>query len=535
MQLLWFRRDLRLLDNECVAEAIAYGDEVVPFFIIDPWFYRNTNLTALRVRFLFESLLDLDDNLRACASRLYLFEGESFAVIQQLTRFFLGQNLTPKLLFNRDVQVKYGIERDRRLKKFYADQNLELFVGTNHYIQQPKLNWKTWLKDHKAYLKAKPFDAPKYIQTPNLKRSQSGLPIIDFRTLVKKYRRFWQCARVDFLGGESIAHNTLKSFLDKRFWGYHWRLSQPWLAQQGSTSHLSPHLTFGTISTRTIYQAVQAKRKELKANSKKTEFDGETKADFSLKSFGDRLRWHDSFTQRLYYRPDIAYRNYYSEYDDWYSPEPLNDQKAELFAAWQAGETGFPLIDASMRQLKTMGWMNFRMRAMCVTFLTINCGVSWHHGAEHFMNHLVDGDIAINHWQWQMQAGITNPMSRSFRIYNPSKNLIDRDPDLQFIRHWIPELRGYSLPEIEQKKYLGKGLYPQEILNWPQTRKINGKVISELRAIVRERLKTEKGEEFEAAQRVKAVIERYMKYQEEEYRRSRFQQLELHLDYEGDG
>ncbi|MGB2925317.1 MAG: FAD-binding domain-containing protein [Limnothrix sp.] len=526
MQLLWFRRDLRLLDNECVAAAIAREDQVIPFFVIDPWFYQNTNLTAIRVRFLFESLLDLDDNLRARGSRLYLFEGQSFAVIKQLTHFFAKHNQNPRLLCNRDVQVQYGIDRDRLIKTFYQDQNLELFLGTNHYIQQPKLNWETWLKDHKAYLKQNPFSQPEHIQTPKLTRVNSGLPIIDFRILVDKYQRFWQSSHVDFLGGESFAHETLKSFLTRRFRGYHWKLSQPWLAQRGCTSHLSPHLSFGTISTRVVYQAVQEQRQRFKNNDDK----GNSKADFSLKSFGDRLRWHDSFTQRLYYQPDIAYRNYYPEYDDWYSPEPLTDQKVELFAAWQAGKTGFPLIDASMRQLKTMGWMNFRMRAMCVTFLTINCGISWHYGAEHFMNFLVDGDIAINNWQWQMQSGIANPMSKSFRIYNPSKNVVERDPKLKFINHWIPELRGYSLPELEQKKYLGKSSYPPEILDWKETRKTNGKVISELRAIVRQRLTAEQGEEFESAQRVKAVIERYMKYQEEAYRRSHFQQLELDFE-----
>ena len=524
MQLLWFRRDLRLFDNECVAIATASGEPVLPFFIIDPWFYNNANSgRAMRIRFLFESLVDLDKNLRDRGSQLYLLEGESIAVIQQLTQFFQEQGQTPQLLFNRDVQVKYGVDRDRKVQQYYQNQNLEIFLGVNHYMQTPKLNWETWLKDLKQYRKTQPFDSPKSANSPKLNRSSSGLPIIEFETLFQRYKKFWKTDRVYFSGGETAAHQTLTSFLDNRFWGYHWKLSRPWLAQRGSTSHLSPHLTFGTISTRVIYQAVQQRRQALK----QTDTPKASKADFSLKSYCDRLRWHDSFTQRLYYRPDIGWQNYYREYDDWYSPEPLEDEKADLFEAWKSGETGFPLIDASMRQLQAMGWMNFRTRAMCVTFLTINCGISWHHGAEHFMDYLVDGDIAINHWQWQMQAGITNPFSNTFRIYNPSKNLGDRDPNLQFVRHWIPELRGYSLPEIEQKRYLGKSPYPDQMIDWKQTRKINGKVISDLRKIVRQRLQSENGEEFEAAQKVKGVIDRYMKYKQQEYERSRCQQLEL--------
>lgn len=191
------------------------------------------------------------------------------------------------------------------------------------------------------------------------------------------------------------------------------------LSQLGATSHLSPHLAFGTISTRTVYQSTKAKAEELKA---------QPKAEFSLKAFRDRLRWHDSFTQRLYFHPEIAYTNRYREFDQLYTPSALSGAKQELFQAWQQGMTGFPLVDASMRQLKTMGWMNFRMRAMCATFLTINCGISWHHGANHYMNYLVDGDLAINNWQWQMQAGVTNPLSDTFRIYNPSKNIAEIRP-----------------------------------------------------------------------------------------------------------
>ncbi|MEH1830677.1 MAG: FAD-binding domain-containing protein [Nostoc sp.] len=142
------------------------------------------------------------------------------------------------------------------------------------------------------------------------------------------------------------------------------------LSQLGATSHLSPHLTFGTISTRTVYQSTKARAEELKT---------QPKAEFSLKAFQDRLRWHDSFTQRLYFYPEIAYKNRYPEFDEWYTSLDLPSQKQELFQAWLEGLTGFPLVDASMRQLKTMGWMNFRMRAMCAMFLTINCGISWHH------------------------------------------------------------------------------------------------------------------------------------------------------------
>ena len=119
------------------------------------------------------------------------------------------------------------------------------------------------------------------------------------------------------------------------------------------------------------------------------------------------------------------------------------------------------------------------------------------------MQYLVDGDLAIDHWQWQMQAGITNPLSDSFRIYNPNKNIEDRDKDLQFIYHWVPELHGYSLPEILKGVYLGESPYPAPVLDWAQTKKINGKIISDLRKKVKQRLVASGNSEYQQDSKVK--------------------------------
>ncbi len=176
------------------------------------------------------------------------------------------------------------------------------------------------------------------------------------------------------------------------------------------------------------------------------------------------------------------------------------------------------MVDASMRQLRTMGWMNFRMRAMCATFLNINCGISWQHGAKHYMNYLVDGDLAIDNWQWQMQAGVTNPLSDTFRIYNPTKNIEERDSDLRFISYWIPELKGYSVPEIVQGAYLGRSTYPQPMLDWSETRKINGKIVSDLRKQVKQRIISEGGDELEGALASKKAVDTYWESKDKQYK-----------------
>lgn len=505
INILWFRRDLRLEDNEVVTRAAADNQPVLPCFIIDPWFYQQLEIGKARVKFLFESLENLAHNLRARGSQLYLFEGNSATILQILTYQLLAQGHHPKLFFNHDVQVHYGIDRDRSILDFYRQHNLNYYLGLNNFLQTDDERRDEWLDEFYTYLRRPLHSLPERIHTPGL---ELDLPQLTFTDLKQKYSQFWRSDNNYFIGGETQATATRDSFLSSRFHGYHWKVSRPWLTQQGATSHLSPHLTFGTISVRQVYQRTKARAAEL---------EDQPKAQFSLKAFRDRLRWHDSFTQRLYSHPELAHTNRYPEFDEVYSPDELNAEKQELFVAWKEGQTGFPLVDASMRQLKTMGWMNFRMRAMCATFLCINCGISWHHGAQHYMNCLVDGDLAIDNWQWQMQAGVTNPLSETFRIYNPNKNIADRDADLKFIYYWVPELRGYSLPEILAGAYINESPYPEPILDWLQTRKVNGKIISNLRQQVKQRLLAEQGEEYEQAVIAKKTVDKYWEVKDKQY------------------
>lgn len=464
--------------------------------------------------FLFESLENLDFNLKQHGSKLYLFEGNAVTVLQNLTQQLLQSGKRPSLFFNRDVQVQYGIDRDRSLLDFYRQHNLDYYLGLNNFLQTDSERRDEWYNEYYTYLRQPLHPVPEHINTPEL---ALDLPQLTFAQLKQKYSRFWASDNNYFIGGETQAKATSDSFLTERFHGYHWKISRPWLTQQGATSQLSPHLTFSTISVRQVYQRTKERAAEL-AN--------QPKAQFSLKAFRDaeggslrdhRLRWHDSFTQRLYNHPELAHTNRYPEFDQVYSLHELDTEKQELFEAWQEGQTGFPLVDAAMRQLKTMGWMNFRTRAMCATFLCINCGISWQHGARHYMNYLVDGDLAIDNWQWQMQAGVTNPLSDTFRIYNPNKNIEDRDSDLKFIYYWIPELRGYSLLEILAGAYLSESPYPAPILDWAQTRKVNGKMISNLRQQVKERLLVEQGEEYQQAAIAKKTVDKYWEVRDKQY------------------
>ena len=248
MQLVWFRRDLRLEDNEIVSKATEDGEEVLFCFVVDPWFYQQSEISAIRVKFLFESLENLDRNLKQLGSKLYLFEGKSVAIVQQLTRSLVRLGKQPKLYFNRDVQVEYGIDRDRRIIDFYQEQGLDVYLGKNNFIQDWE-DYDTLWNDYHDYQQQPVYPTPSYINTPQL---NLNLPQLSFPELWQKYDRDWDTLGDRFTGGEDAAQKTLDRFLGGRYRGYHWKMSRPYLTQQGATSHLSPHLDFGTISSRSI-------------------------------------------------------------------------------------------------------------------------------------------------------------------------------------------------------------------------------------------------------------------------------------------
>ena len=502
INIVWFRRDLRLDDNEAVAQACSdLASETVFVFCVDPWFFAQPEIGWSRVRFLFESLIALDKKLKILGSRLIILEGKTDISLPVFMSSLQTQGYTTSLYFNHDVQVKYGIERDKSIVSWCRDHAVPVTQGLNNFLLFEYAQMPQWRMQYYKYLSLLQHDISNAtLQSQTFDISQKHT------TADELWERFIPQHATDFsplfTGGEDVATKVLDSFLQTRAQGYHWKLSRPYLAQLGSTSQLSAHLAFGTISVRSVYQATKLRQKEVRKN--------DPKFAFSLSAFLDRLRWKDSFTQRLFFNPDLMWKNRHSEFNQIYLDEPLIGEKIEYFERWKRGDTGFAMVDASMRQLNTQGYINFRMRAMCATFLCINCGISWHHGARYFMQKLIDGDIAINHWQWQMQSGVTNPLSKTFRIYDPEVNLVKKDPDLQFIHFWCPEYRTANTPT--------EVLWTQNpMLNFQESKKKYGTVISQIRKTVRERLMSEKGFEYGQAAAINTAVKMYQKSSKKRY------------------
>lgn len=505
---VWFRRDLRLDDNAIVQGSALNGLPTVYLFVIDEWFLQQPEISRQRVCFLFESLQDLDRQLMELGGKLHIFTGKSTKVIKSLSLKVAQDGEMPILWFNKDIQVDYGIKRDEEVVNYYKQCGWQINLELNYFLLEDETEMSNWRKEYYTFQNQE----IKRLRRVNSYNHDISIPSIRAESLFEKYPQFQKSHSSLFIGGEIEATRVLDSFLITRSEGYHWKLSRPMKAQQGSTSHLSPHIAFGTVSSRQVYQAAKHQADIYRSS-------GQGKRYFALRAFRDRLRWRDSFTQRLYFKPWLKWQNRFPEFDGVYTTQPLSGEKQEVFQAWKNGITGFPLVDASMRQLKELGWMNFRMRAMCANFLTIILGISWHYGAEYFMQQLVDGDIAINHWQWQMQAGVTNPLSKTFRIYNPNKNLLEKDPGAEFVHHWIPELRQYSAKQMISAGPLQPlHNYQQPVVDYELMRKSRGKIISNIRSQVRKRLLSSKVLDTESKANFEA-IKHYMHWKNQEYKK----------------
>ncbi|MCS6815441.1 MAG: deoxyribodipyrimidine photo-lyase, partial [Cyanobacteria bacterium] len=250
------------------------------------------------------------------------------------------------------------------------------------------------------------------------------------------------------------ARRLLQDFLAQKVSRYHWQLSYPAAA---ATTGLSPHIKFGVISIRECVQT---------ANQLANHPD--VRIQRGVQQLIARLRWGSGFGQRFRYLPQLEICSLYQIFDDegW----PFD---ADLYQAWQQGQTGFPIVDAAARCLQaTGGWLdlNFRSRAIYASFLGNLLGMDWRFGALHFMRHLIDGDCPIDHYQWAMQCGVTHCLDKKWtRIYNPEQVAIDRcDPDGAFIKRWVPELADVP-PERLGKPGAVNG-YPTPILDYKTAR-----------------------------------------------------------------
>jgi deoxyribodipyrimidine photo-lyase len=402
--LIWLKRDLRVRDHAPLSDGLRLG-ATQALFIFEPAWLQSPECSEQHLQFAKDSLAELEINLKTLGIELLLRSGTASDVLQEV----LSQTPFTHLLSHEETGSGWSYERDRAVANWCQQLGIE-------WREYPQTGVVRRLKTRLGWARrwATRMDSPV--------ASAGELVSIDLTQHASTKRSATPA-------GERAAWSVLESFLAGRAADYRRAMSSPQSAEH-SCSRLSAHLAFGTISMRSVHQATEQAIADYQSM-------GERKLAFALRSFAGRLRWHCHFMQKLEDEPAIEFKNF-SRSADSLRREVFNDEDQRRFTAWSTGQTGFPMVDACMRSLLATGWLNFRMRAMLVSFASYHLWLHWRPTGLFLARQFLDFEPGIHWSQMQMQSGTTG--INAIRIYSPTKQAKDQDPDGTFIRHWCPEL-----------------------------------------------------------------------------------------------
>jgi len=423
----WFRRDLRLTDNTALREALAFGGGkviVVPVYILSTWRQTHRWTGSNRQSFLCDCLRSLASNLEVKGSRLVFRQGDPVSELVALA----GETKARAVFFNQDPDP-YGREMERKLKTALAAEGIEARGFLDHTALGPDVvrtgagePFRVFTPFSRAWRK---FEIPAAHGAPEqLPAVPASVSSLEMPTLAQ-WKITESPGKEILPGGERAARARMKSFLADSVLRYGDRRDLP--AEPG-TSRLSQDLRFGLLSVRELL--LRCERASASAPK-----DGAS----NVEKYVSELIWREFYFQLLWHFPNVLNEEFSSKFRG--IPWQGN---ASALERWKNGETGFPIIDAGMRELRETGFMHNRVRMITAMFLTKDLHVDWREGESWFMRHLVDGEIASNNGGWQWSAGTGADAAPYFRIQNPWTQSKRYDAAGDYIRRWIPELAGVS-------------------------------------------------------------------------------------------
>jgi len=411
-KIVWHRRDLRIQDNKAVTEA---GIDAAPVFIFDPRWLEHKLVSDSRIEFVLESIKDLNRQYSERGSRLSLKIGKPLDILGDL------ESKGHEVYFNMDANhFRQDMEK--------AARNSFVGFSSDGVVRDRNDTRSNWAEHAKDWFGSKQLEPAESFNKNPLENTTSLDQIRQDFDVEPTKRKFGE-------GGTKASGKRLERFLTE-IESYSGSISSPSKAEK-NTSHLSPYIRYGCIGTRQIYKYARKRAAQLE-NTK------------SVRMFADRLFWQLHYTQKIEDNPDLFQEAVNPVYRDLYR----DNRDSEKIKAWKEGKTGYPLVDASMRALVQTGWINFRMRAMCASFYSYILKQWWKEGADFYYRHLIDADVAINYAQWQMHSGLVGVHAN--RIYNPNKQVRDNDPEGEFIRKYVPELRNLSGSQMVKPWKLNK-------------------------------------------------------------------------------
>ncbi|MFZ9283052.1 MAG: FAD-binding domain-containing protein [Prochlorococcaceae cyanobacterium] len=452
LQLVWFKRDLRIADHAPLAQAAERGP-VLPLYVIEPELWQQPDASARQWQFCREGLIALRQTLAALGQPLVVRAGSIESVLERAHRHWrLGA-----LWSHQETGNAWTYARDKRVAAWARHAGIPWHESPQFGVIRPLADRNGWARRWDERMSEPLLQAPPRLEpldgvdpgdiperVPTLMAEPPGLNL----------QR----------GGLSEAQTVLASFLQQRSRRYHSGLSSPLTADQ-SCSRLSPHLSWGTISMREVVQRTRSRREQLQGSNTAGRWP------LALKRFEERLHWHCHFIQKLEDQPSLEFSELHP------LTAGLREASDARLGAWCTGTTGLPFVDACMRSLIATGWLNFRMRAMLMSVASYQLWLPWRQSGLHLARLFVDYEPGIHWSQVQMQSGTTG--INTIRIYNPIKQALDHDPEGVFVRRWLPELASVPAVYLHQPWTMDAATqqasgcivgrdYPLPIVDWQQ-------------------------------------------------------------------
>lgn len=475
VHVVWLKRDLRLLDHQCffeVEKRCAQGDKMIAVYVYEPLVYRAVEFDACHLYFINECLTSLRADLNAIGGELLILKGDIVRVLERVRSHFSVTHLWAHEENGNEVTYT----RDLHVAAWAKEMGVTMREYPQNGVVRRLKSRDGWAEQWKDRMGEPVFDKPSSLHSPEIKTpgdvySAAALGLQD-RVMTERQK-----------GGEQEAWNILESFLVERGMEYRSAMSSPVTAYD-ACSRLSPYLSYGAISVKVAYQVGMQRlsciNKDSVAKGKVTVWKQ------SVRSYLSRLRWHCHFMQKMEDQPNIDWVNIARSYDG------LRGENMELLEKWAMGMTGYPMVDACMRAVRATGWLNFRMRAMVMSFASYHLWLDWRETGVVLAQYFVDYEPGIHWSQVQMQSGTTG--INSIRVYSPIKQVSDQDPEGVFIKKWVPELANVpaqylaqpeEMPRMEQEfcGCVNGRDYPAPIVNHKEAYRHAQEKIRAVRAI----------------------------------------------------